>query len=138
MIPACWEENIAFEELTEIPHVMIAIFIEKPTPFIEEFFQKIENLDYDKDKITMFIHNNIEYHEEDIENFLDEHKVKYKSVDYITVKDSVKEWHARNKGMCNSFFALIIFVKFTYVFSSCEYQQNQSLFYTFSHFQSHF
>ena len=96
---ACWEENIAFEELTEIPHVMIAIFIEKPTPFIEEFFQKIENLDYDKDKITLFIHNNIEYHKEDIENFLDEHKVKYKSVDYITVKDSVKEWHARNKGM---------------------------------------
>merc|ERR1719479_582657 len=33
------------------PLVMVAIFIEKPTPFIEEFFDKIANLDYDKDKI---------------------------------------------------------------------------------------
>ena len=78
---------------------MVAIFIEKPTPFIEEFFDKIANLDYDKDKIALFIHNNVEYHEEDVDSFLEDHKSKYISVDVLNPKDSIKEWHARNKGI---------------------------------------
>ena len=96
---ACWEDTIAFNELTEIPLVMVAIFIEKPTPFIEEFFDKIANLEYDKEKIALFIHNNVEYHEEDVDSFLEDHKSKYISVDVLNPKDSVKEWHARNKGI---------------------------------------
>ena len=96
---ACWEDTLAFEELTEIPYVMIAIFIEKPTPFIEEFFAKIAHLDYDKSKVSLFIHNNVEYHEEDVEAFLEEFKNEYKSVDMLTPKDHLKEWHARNKGI---------------------------------------
>ena len=96
---ACWEDTIAFNELTESPLVMVAIFIEKPTPFIEEFFDKIANLDYDKDKLALFIHNNVEYHEEDVDSFLEDHKSKYISVDVLNPKDSIKEWHARNKGI---------------------------------------
>ena len=78
---------------------MVAIFIQKPTPFIEEFFDKIANLEYDKEKIALFIHNNVEYHEEDVDSFLEDHKSKYISVDVLNPKDSVKEWHARNKGI---------------------------------------
>ena len=45
---SCWEDTLSFEDFTEIPHIVIAIFIEKPTPFIEEFFEKIGQLEYDK------------------------------------------------------------------------------------------
>ena len=82
-----------------MPHVLLGIFIEKPTPFLEVFFNKIANLDYDKDKITLLIHNDVEYHEEDIETFLEEQKSKYREVEIIKPKDKVKEWHARDKGI---------------------------------------
>jgi len=96
---SCWEDTFDFEDFTEIPHIVLAIFIEKPTPFIEEFFTKIGQLDYDKDKITLFIHNYEEYHEDDVETFLEEFKSKYRAVEIIHAKEGVKEWHARNKGI---------------------------------------
>ena len=52
-----------------------------------------------KDKITLFIHNYEEYHEDDVETFLEEFKSKYRAVEIIHAKEGVKEWHARNKGI---------------------------------------
>ncbi len=77
----------------------IGFVIEKPTPFIEEFFAKIAKLKYDKAKIDLFIHNAVEFHDEDVESFLEENKSGYKEVTVINPKDGVKEWHARNKGL---------------------------------------
>ena len=67
---ACWEDNLVFKEMPEVPQVVMAIFIEKPTPFLEEFFGKIANLNYPKDKIDLFIHNTLEYHMEDVSDFI--------------------------------------------------------------------
>lgn len=35
---------------------MVALFIEEPTPFIQEFFDAIANLDYLKSRISLFVH----------------------------------------------------------------------------------
>ena len=96
---SCWEDTKVFDELPEVPHVVIGIFIEKATPFIEEFFDKIGKQDYDKQKITLFIHNAVEFHEDDVETFLEKYKSEYRLVDLIDPKANVKEWHARNKGL---------------------------------------
>jgi hypothetical protein len=37
----------------------MALFIEVPTPFLREFFQKISDLAYPKKKISVLIHNNV-------------------------------------------------------------------------------
>ncbi len=111
---SCWEDTLDFEQdLTETPYVVLGLFIEKPTPFLEEWFNKISQLDYDKSKMTVFIHNAIEYHEEDVDNFLEEHKSDYLEVDVIGPKENVKEWHARNKGVtkcrdlkCDYYFSI--------------------------------
>lgn len=50
--------------------MVIAIFIEKPTPFLEEFFARTAGLDYPKDKIDLFIHNSEDYHVSDVEDFI--------------------------------------------------------------------
>ena len=50
--------------------MVIAIFIEKPSPFLEEFFARTAGLDYPKDKIDLFIHNSEEYHMNDVEDFI--------------------------------------------------------------------
>ena len=59
----------------------------------------IHFLSFFKDKITLFIHNYEEYHEDDVETFLEEFKSKYRAVEIIHAKEGVKEWHARNKGI---------------------------------------
>lgn len=43
----------------EYPSVLVGVFIEKPTPFLPEFFQRLLSLDYPKNKIKVFIHNNV-------------------------------------------------------------------------------
>ena len=59
-----------FDSLKEIPHLVIAVFIEKPTPFLEEFFARTAALDYPKDKIDLFIHNSEDFHVSDVEDFI--------------------------------------------------------------------
>lgn len=41
------------------PTVMAAVFVEQPTPFIEEFFEKLKDQVYPKSKINLFIHNTV-------------------------------------------------------------------------------
>jgi hypothetical protein len=50
--------------------LVVAIFIEKPTPFLEEFLIRTSKLDYHKDKIDLFIHNSEEFHSNDVEDFI--------------------------------------------------------------------
>ena len=37
----------------------VGVFIEQPTPFMPEFFQRLLDMDYPKDKLNVFIHNNV-------------------------------------------------------------------------------
>ena len=43
----------------DYPTVMVGVFIEQPTPFIEEFLTKLVALKYPKDKIHLYIHNGV-------------------------------------------------------------------------------
>ena len=42
--------------------VYIAVFIEYPTPFIREYFEKILNLTYPKQRIAVLIHNQVGFY----------------------------------------------------------------------------
>jgi hypothetical protein len=41
------------------PTVLIAVFIEQPTPFIEEFLHKMYHIEYPKEKLHLFVHNSV-------------------------------------------------------------------------------
>ena len=43
----------------DYPTVMIGLFLEQPTPFIREFFERIAALNYPKNRIDLFIHNKV-------------------------------------------------------------------------------
>ena len=47
-----------FQE-ADYPTVLVAMFVEYPTPFIREYFQRVANFDYPKSKIQIYIHNNV-------------------------------------------------------------------------------
>lgn len=91
----CTEDNIPEEKLKQ-SNVLIALFIEKPTPFLEEFLDKIVALNYPKEQIHIFIHNNVEYHAKLADEFIDRAKnEKYVSVKGINFKDGISEATAR-------------------------------------------
>ena len=105
---SCWEDTIEFEGLKEKPEIVLAIFIEQNTPFLEEFFEKIAALNYPKDKIDLFIHNVSPYHKDHIHKFLESTKGEtedevqpdlYHSIEIVEHDEFVKERGGRNKGI---------------------------------------
>jgi hypothetical protein len=41
------------------PVVLVAVFIEQPTPFLEEFLEKLYNIEYPREKLHLFVHNSV-------------------------------------------------------------------------------
>ena len=41
------------------PKVFVGIFIDQPTPFLAQFFQRFFNISYPKDKITVYLRNSV-------------------------------------------------------------------------------
>uniref|UniRef100_A0A4W5LHH1 Procollagen-lysine, 2-oxoglutarate 5-dioxygenase 2 n=1 Tax=Hucho hucho TaxID=62062 RepID=A0A4W5LHH1_9TELE len=68
------------------PTVMVGVFIEQPTPFLSEFFQRLVTLDYPKDKLNVFVHNN-------------ESKDVFNSFKVVGPEENLSQGQARNMGM---------------------------------------
>lgn len=91
----CLENNIPEEERTSFT-ILVALFIENPTPFLEEFFDKILSLNYPKKKIHLFVHNRVEYHSKLVDTFLSHaENEKFLSVKGLNFKDGISEATAR-------------------------------------------
>jgi hypothetical protein len=97
---ACWEDNLSFDEMTEVPQIAMAVIIPRPTPFMEEFFEKLELLDYPKAKIDVLVYVGDEYHTKHVESFLKNDATKeYNSVKILGPKDVESEEEARKKAV---------------------------------------
>ena len=77
---ACGENRLEVSSLLEIPRVVLAIFIEKPTPFMTEFWEKISALMYYKPAMDLYIHNAVSHHQEEVAAFVEESRGEYHSV----------------------------------------------------------
>lgn len=53
----CKLGEINLESFETLPVVLLGVFIEQPTPFLEEQLQKVYEIDYPKNRIHLFIHN---------------------------------------------------------------------------------
>lgn len=45
------------EERESWPTVLLAVFVERPSPFLTEMLERVALLDYPKDKMTLLVHN---------------------------------------------------------------------------------
>ncbi|XP_066943980.1 procollagen-lysine,2-oxoglutarate 5-dioxygenase 1 isoform X2 [Macrobrachium rosenbergii] len=98
---SCWDDMITVDlkEEESVPKVTLAVFVEKPTPFIEEFFHKINALIYPRSKVNLYVHNSVEFHNKMVSGWIDTVKPEYASVKYVSKDENVKEWHARNSAI---------------------------------------
>lgn len=99
---SCWDNTIeipADADDDAYPTIVIALFIEKPTAFLEEFFEKIASLKYPKSKLYLFIHNRVAYHEQLVDDFLEKHSDEYRGTKMILSDDEIDEVTGRNLAM---------------------------------------
>ncbi|XP_076046285.1 procollagen lysyl hydroxylase [Oratosquilla oratoria] len=111
---ACKENNIDMEnmEMSELPQVLIGVFITKAVPFIEEMLEKVQNLDYPKGKIDLFVYCQVPLHNNLVKAWVEkQEKGDYRSVHLEDTSSKLKEWHARNQAIkeclkkdCGAFF----------------------------------
>nr|XP_021187543.2 procollagen-lysine,2-oxoglutarate 5-dioxygenase isoform X1 [Helicoverpa armigera] len=91
----CQEKRIELQD-DELPTVMMAVFIEQATPFLEEFLDQIVTTDYPKEKIHLLLRNNVEYHETEVDEFFQAHAKEYATAKRIKPSDFISEAEARN------------------------------------------
>ncbi|KYN44845.1 Procollagen-lysine,2-oxoglutarate 5-dioxygenase 3 [Trachymyrmex septentrionalis] len=98
---ACWDQTIELDKIKPktYPVILIAIFIERPTPFLEEFFRAIYHQYYPKSKLHLFVHNNVPYHEDVVDDFFEKIGQEYLSAKRILPSDDVSEVDARKLAM---------------------------------------
>ncbi|XP_043475524.1 procollagen-lysine,2-oxoglutarate 5-dioxygenase isoform X1 [Leptopilina heterotoma] len=111
----CWVDTINLEKAKTkaFPVIQIAAFIVKPMPFLEEFLIKIHQQSYPREKLHLFIYNNVPYHKELVEKFISEHGSDYKSIKTIAPEDEINEVDARDLAMdrclakkCSGYFSI--------------------------------
>jgi len=98
---SCGEDllDISASKDEDLPNVMIAVFIEYPTPYIRECLQRVQALDYPKSKIDLFIHNDIDLHTKEVDKFMQNIEPGYASTRVLTPEDNVEDAQARNRAL---------------------------------------
>uniref|UniRef100_A0AAQ4PCN4 Procollagen-lysine, 2-oxoglutarate 5-dioxygenase 2 n=1 Tax=Gasterosteus aculeatus aculeatus TaxID=481459 RepID=A0AAQ4PCN4_GASAC len=102
-VPDTWnyEHGCTHCDDDEYPNVLVGVFIEQPTPFLPEFFERLLSLDYPKDKLKVFVHNN-------------ENRNVFSTFKVVGPEENLSQGEARNMGMdlcrkdaaCDYYFSL--------------------------------
>ena len=117
---SCWDDTIDLpkDKMETWPTILIALFVDRPTPFVEEFLEKIYLQSYPKSKLHLFIYNNVPYHEKVIlTDFVAKYASEYKSVKQILPNDGIEVATARSLAMYDPlhnyrYYFLFLFLSF--------------------------
>ncbi|XP_035896526.1 procollagen-lysine,2-oxoglutarate 5-dioxygenase [Anopheles stephensi] len=90
------EDRVTLEKDGPLPLVTMALYVEKPTPFLEEWFGTIAKLNYPADRLDVLVHSNVAYHAATVKAFVDRHEGHYRSLKVIEHDADFTETAARN------------------------------------------
>uniref|UniRef100_A0A7N6FI37 procollagen-lysine 5-dioxygenase n=1 Tax=Anabas testudineus TaxID=64144 RepID=A0A7N6FI37_ANATE len=103
----CDDNLLYFKEDEQMPLVYVAVFIEHPTPFMEEFLDRLTTLNYPTARIRLFIHNNVVYHERHIQRFWERHRSLFPGAVLVGPEENLKEDKAcRKDPECDYYFSI--------------------------------
>ncbi|XP_033839766.1 multifunctional procollagen lysine hydroxylase and glycosyltransferase LH3 isoform X1 [Periophthalmus magnuspinnatus] len=112
----CDDDLVDLDELKdeELPLVYVAVFIEKPTPFMEEFLERLTTMTYPPSRLRLFIHNNVVYHERHVDSFWQRHKDLFPDAVLVGPEENLQEEDARTMAVgacqkdpgCDYFFSI--------------------------------
>lgn len=85
-----WQWKLSVEE-EKLPSLLLAVFIEVPTPFLQDVLENIYQLDYPKDRIHLWVHNSVSLHEVLVSAWFNLISSDYDASTFISSKDNVQE-----------------------------------------------
>ncbi|XP_064185073.1 multifunctional procollagen lysine hydroxylase and glycosyltransferase LH3 isoform X1 [Anguilla rostrata] len=97
----CDDDLLNLSELPDegMPIVQIAVFIEQPTPFLSEFLERLTTLNYPMERLRLFIHNNVVYHEQHIQQFWDRHRTVFPDARIVGPEENLQQDMARTMAL---------------------------------------
>uniref|UniRef100_A0A3B4WXU6 Procollagen-lysine, 2-oxoglutarate 5-dioxygenase 3 n=1 Tax=Seriola lalandi dorsalis TaxID=1841481 RepID=A0A3B4WXU6_SERLL len=97
----CDDDLLFFSDVPdeELPLVYVAVFIERATPFMDEFLHRLTTLNYPTARIRLFIHNNVVYHERHIQKFWERHRSLFPDALLVGPEENLQEGKARTMAM---------------------------------------
>ncbi|KAF5884738.1 procollagen-lysine,2-oxoglutarate 5-dioxygenase 3-like, partial [Clarias magur] len=98
----------------EMPRVLIAVFIEQATPFIQELLQRLTTINYPHTRLRLFIHNNVVYHEQHVQQFWNQYRSLFPSALIVGPEENLRHDQARtiavemckNDPACDYYFSM--------------------------------
>uniref|UniRef100_A0A671PF76 Procollagen-lysine,2-oxoglutarate 5-dioxygenase 3-like n=1 Tax=Sinocyclocheilus anshuiensis TaxID=1608454 RepID=A0A671PF76_9TELE len=110
----CDDDLLDLNGVSEMPLVHVAVFIEQPTPFLEEFLERLATLIYPHTRLRLFIHNNVVYHEQHVEQFWTRHRSLFPGARIIGPEENLRQDQARTMAVeackkdvsCDYFFSI--------------------------------
>ncbi|KAL9845238.1 procollagen-lysine,2-oxoglutarate 5-dioxygenase 2 isoform 2-T2 [Geothlypis trichas] len=95
----CDLDLLDLSAVKEYPRVKIGVFIEQPTPFLTKFLDRLLTLDYPREALSIFVHNNEVYHEKHIKKFWEKAKNIIRNIKIVGPEENLSQAEARNMGM---------------------------------------
>ncbi|KAF3698361.1 Procollagen-lysine,2-oxoglutarate 5-dioxygenase 3 [Channa argus] len=95
----CDDDLLFLNDDEEMPLVYVAVFIEHPTPFMEEFLERLTTLNYPTARMRLFIHNNVVYHERHIQKFWDRHRSLFPGAVLVGPEENLQGGKARTMAV---------------------------------------
>ncbi|KAG9346407.1 hypothetical protein JZ751_006718 [Albula glossodonta] len=83
----------------EMPTIQISVFIEQPTPFLPEFLERLTTLNYPMSRLRLFIHNNVVYHEQHIQQFWELHRDEFPDTRVVGPEENLQHDQARTMAV---------------------------------------
>ncbi|XP_075421035.1 multifunctional procollagen lysine hydroxylase and glycosyltransferase LH3 isoform X2 [Tenrec ecaudatus] len=110
----CGQDRRTLPEGQPPPRVLLAVFVEQPTPFLPRFLQRLLLLDYPPDRVTLFLHNSEVYHEPHIADFWPRLQDHFAAGKLVGPEEALTPGEARDMAMdscrqdpdCDFYFSL--------------------------------
>ncbi|KAM3590698.1 uncharacterized protein V6R79_014517 [Siganus canaliculatus] len=83
----------------DLPLVYVGVFIEHATPFMDEFLERLTTLNYPPEKLRLFIHNSVVYHERHIQRFWERYRPLFPDAVLVGPEENLPENKARNMAV---------------------------------------
>ncbi|CAL9694186.1 unnamed protein product [Knipowitschia caucasica] len=97
----CDDDLLELDQLKdeELPLVYVGVFIEKATPFMDEFLERLATMNYPLSRLRLFIHNNVVFHEKHVDRFWQRHKDVFPDAVIVGPEENLLEDQARTMGV---------------------------------------
>uniref|UniRef100_A0A6I8QMR6 procollagen-lysine 5-dioxygenase n=1 Tax=Xenopus tropicalis TaxID=8364 RepID=A0A6I8QMR6_XENTR len=91
--------DLSMLEDDALPQVLLGVFIEQPTPFLPQFLERLVQLDYPRNRLSLYIHNSEVFHEKHIQAFWENNKDSFTSIKIVGPEEALSQGEARDMGM---------------------------------------